>query len=336
MDQRAAESAEAKRAPKPKPKPKPKSRPRPVKAPEPELPPSNVISLRELPKAPRRSARDVAGSVGAGLRAGSDGLVAAHVPRDLLHRAEAIAVRLGPAALAGGAMLAVTRVMPFWPPSFVPAMVACAALAGLLVPWAGAALVVVAAVPMLGNLSSGLAWTLGLLGAVWLVSCIGGGRRALIPALAPVAAAALAWPVYLVVAGRTRGHLARALTAAAGAVTVALWHAGPHAAQPLAESDDVSGVARHLATAGGAPLAAQVAVWVAAAVSWPLVLRLGPRFRGLALALWLGLLMAGQALLPALAGRPVEPLYASVAAPWLLGIVIFLATDLRSQARQEV
>jgi hypothetical protein len=189
---------------------------------------------------------------------------------------------------------------------------------------------------VLGNLSSGLAWTLGVLGAVWLVACAGAGRRALLPALAPLAAATLAWPAYLVVAGRARGHLARALTGAAGAVTAALWHAGPAAAVPLTGSDDVSEVARHLASAGGAPLAAQVAVWSAAALAWPLVLRLGPRFRGTALALWLGLLMAGQALLPALAGRPVEPVYASVAAPWLLGIVIFLATDLRSQARQEV
>ena len=176
LDARAAEAADPKRAPKSAPKPRPTPKLWPVKAPEPELPPSNVISLRELPRPERRSARDVAGSVGAGLRAGSDGLVAAHVPTDLVQRAEAVAVRLGPAVLAGGAMLAVTRVMPFWPPTFIPALVAFAALAGLLAPWTAAALVVAAAVPMLGNLSSGLAWTLGLLGAAWLVTCAGAGR----------------------------------------------------------------------------------------------------------------------------------------------------------------
>jgi eukaryotic-like serine/threonine-protein kinase len=302
----------------------------------PEQPPSNVISLRTLPKPQRRSARDVGARVATAFGAGAHGIAAAHVPSDVLQRAQAVAVRLGPAVLAGGAMLAVTHVMPFWPPSFVPALVAFAALLGLLAPWPAAALVVAAALPVLGNLSSGLAWSVGLLAAVWLVACAGAGRRALLPALAPLAAATLAWPAYLVAAGRTRGHLARALTGAAGALVAALWHAGPTAAVPLTGAADTTAVARHLASAGGAPLLAQMLVWAAAAVAWPLVLRVRPRFRAVALALWLGLLMAGQALLPALAGRPVEPLYASVAAPWLLGIVIFLATDLRGQARQEV
>ena len=107
-----------------------------------------------------------------------------------------------------------------------------------------------AAVPVLGNLSSGLAWTLGLLGAVWLVACAGAGRRALLPALAPVAAATLAWPAYLVVAGRTRGAPGRARSPAPpGPSRPPCGTPGPAAAAPLAGSSDVLEVARQLATA---------------------------------------------------------------------------------------
>ena len=58
--------------------------------------------------------------------------------------------------------------------------------------------------PALGDVSAGLAWCVALAGAVWLLACVRAGRRALLPALAPVLAAVVLWPLYVLAAGSLR------------------------------------------------------------------------------------------------------------------------------------
>ena len=209
-----------------------------------------------------------------------------------------------------------------------PLVVLCS-LAALVSPWVGAALVAALAVPVVGNLSSGLAWALGLGLAAWLLLAVGAGRRALLPVLAPPLTALLAWPAYLALAGRCRSAPARALAGAAGAAAVALWAAGASAAADLHGVADARTAAATALHGAGAPLAGQAAVWAAAAVAWPWIWRAPRRFRPLALAGWLAFACLGQGLVPALLGRASEPAWATISAVWIVGIVAFLTADLR-------
>ncbi len=195
-----------------------------------------------------------------------------------------------------------------------------AALA-LASPWLAAAFTLAICVPALGDVSAGLAWCAALVGGLWLLACLRAGRRALLPAAAPVLAALFLWPLYVLAAGCLRSVAGRALAGAAGPLVIALWAAVPLAAS-LAGSADAATVGRSLLAGVGAPLILQAAVWAIAAAVLPYAL--GAARRGLWMSVWLTGLLIGQAALPALAGAAPEPPGRSVVAIWAVAILLVL------------
>ena len=125
--------------------------------------------------------------------------------------------------------------------------------------------------PALGDVSAGLAWCVALAGGLWLVACVRAGRRALLPAAAPLLAAVFLWPLYVLAAGSLRSVLGRALAGAAGPVAIALWAAVPLAGG-LTGSADAASVGQSLLAGAGAPLLVQSASWALAAAVLPFVL----------------------------------------------------------------
>jgi hypothetical protein len=210
---------------------------------------------------------------------------------------------------------------PFWPPGLVLPLACAGALLALASPWLAAAFALAVCVPALGNVSAGLAWCAALAGGLWLVACVRAGRRALLPAAAPLLAALFLWPLYVVAAASLRSVLGRALAGAAGPFAIALWAGVPRAGD-LAGSADAAGVARTLLTGAGAPLLVQSAAWALAAAVFPYVF--ASARRGALVGVWLAGLLAGQAALPALAGAAPEPAVRSAVAIWAVAILLAL------------
>ena len=306
--------------------------------------PSRVIELRpRAPRAPRRlpapriprpalrvsrpslsAPRTLAG-------AGAAALLRSGIPAPLAERACAVARRVGPGIAATLALEAMFRAFPFWPASLAtPLALACGGLA-LLAPWSAAALVLALCVPGLGNLSSALAWTFALLGAVWLGLSAGSGRRALLPALAPAALAALVFPAFLIAAGRLRSAPGRFLAGASGPLAIALW-AAHGKASGYAGTGDSAAFARDLVHATGAPLLGQSLAFGAVAMAWPLASsgwRIG---RVAALSVWFALALAAQAVVPAALGHASEPALRSAAAVAAVAILTGLSVPARGGA----
>jgi serine/threonine-protein kinase len=247
-------------------------------------------------------------------------LVATGIPAPIAERACAIARRVGPGIAASVVVEAMLRSFPFWPASLTtPLALACGGLA-LVAPWSSAALVLAVCLPALGNLSSALAWAVALLGVLWLGLSAGSGRRALLPALAPAAIAALAFPAYLIAAGRLRSPQGRFIAGAAGPLAIALWaaHAG---ATSFAGTGDAALVLRELVHGTGPPLVAQSIGWGAVAMAWPLAWSGWRVGRAAALCVWFSLALAAQAVIPAALGAAPEATlrtFAAVAAAAIL------------------
>ena len=215
----------------------------------------------------------------------------------------------------------VLRAFPFWPSGLVLPLALTGALLALASPWLAGAFALAVCVPALGDVSAGLAWCCALAGSLWLVACVRAGRRALLPAAAPLLAAVFLWPLYVLAAGSLRSVLGRALAGAAGPVAIALWAAVPLAGG-LTGSADAASVGQTLLTGAGAPLLVQSASWALAAAVLPFVL--ASARRGVWLAVWLAGLLAGQAALPALAGAAPEPAVRSAVAIWAVAILLAL------------
>jgi hypothetical protein len=228
---------------------------------------------------------------------------------------------LAGSACAGIAIAAVLGAFPFWPAGLVLPLACAGAALALASPWLAAAFALAVCVPALGDVSSGLAWCAALGGGAWLLACVRAGRRALLPAAAPLLGAVLLWPLYVLAAGTLRSAPGRALAGAAGPFAIALWAAVPLAAG-FAGSADAAAVARNALHGVGAPLLLQSAAWSLAAVALPHVL--GASRRGLLMSAWLAALLAGQALLPALAGAAHEQAGRSVVAIWAVAILLAL------------
>jgi len=210
---------------------------------------------------------------------------------------------------------------PFWPSGLVLPLALTGALLALASPWLAGAFALAVCVPALGDVSAGLAWCCALAGSLWLVACVRAGRRALLPAAAPLLAGVFLWPLYVLAAGSLRSVLGRALAGAAGPVAIALWAAVPLAGG-LTGSADAASVGQTLLTGAGAPLLVQSASWALAAAVLPFVL--ASARRGVWLAVWLAGLLAGQAALPALAGAAPEPAVRSAVAIWAVAILLAL------------
>jgi len=210
---------------------------------------------------------------------------------------------------------------PFWPSGLVLPLALTGALLALASPWLAGAFALAVCVPAIGDVSAGLAWCVALAGGLWLVACIRAGRRALLPAAAPLLAGVFLWPLYVLAAGSLRSVLGRALAGAAVPVAIALWAAVPLAGG-LTGSADAASVGQTLLTGAGAPLLVQSASWALAAAVLPFVL--ASARRGVWLAVWLAGLLAGQAALPALAGAAPEPAVRSAVAIWAVAILLAL------------
>ncbi len=219
------------------------------------------------------------------------------------------------------AIAAVLGAFPFWPQGLVLPLACAGAALALASPWLAAAFALAVCVPALGDVSAGLAWCAALAGGVWLLACVRAGRRALLPVLAPVLAAVLLWPLYILAAGTLRSAAGRALAGAAGPFAIALWTAVPLAGG-LAGTADAQAVGRSLLHGAGAPLLAQSAAWAVAAVALPYAL--GAARRALFMGIWLAGLLAGQAVVPALAGASPEQPGHSVVAVWAVAILLAL------------
>ncbi|MDX6597878.1 MAG: eukaryotic-like serine/threonine-protein kinase [Gaiellales bacterium] len=219
------------------------------------------------------------------------------------------------------AIAAVLRAFPFWPPGLVLPLACAGAALALASPWLAAAFALAVCVPALGDVSAGLAWCAALTGGLWLLACVRAGRRALLPAIAPVLAAVFLWPLYVLAAGSLRTLAGRALAGAAGPFAIALWSAVP-LADGLAGTASAGLVGRGVLSGIGVPLLLQSAAWAAGAALLPYAL--SATRRGLFMGVWLTGLLAGQAMLPALAGAAPEPPGRSVVAIWAVAILLAL------------
>ena len=262
-----------------------------------------------------------------GLARGIEGIAALGISAPLGERSRCLAAAATNALLAGTAVASTLTAFPFWPPgATIPLAAACALLA-TLAPWCAGLLAVALVTPALGDASAGLASCLAGVLLVWCLLGIRAGRRTLWPIAAPLLQAIWLWPLYPLVAGTLRTTAGRALAGAAGPFALALWRAGPAAAEALGGSAQAGPVAHDLLS-GAASATPQALVWALAAVLWPRAS--GARDRGLAITLWLGGLLAGEALTDrAFAPGP------GVGAIWLVAILAALAVRARTGAAPE-
>jgi hypothetical protein len=276
-------------------------------------------SLPDLPALPRLPALSRP-QISSGIGEWGESIARCGLPElsDGVRRAARLAAGSACCALL---IASVLRAFPFWPPGLVLPLALAGALFALAAPWLACAFALAVCVPALGDVSAGLAWCAALGGILWLAACVRAGRRALLPAAAPLLAALMLWPLYVLAAGMMRSVLGRALAGAAGPVAIALWGAVAQA-DGLGGTADAAVVAQRAFAGAGAPLALQSAAWAIAAAVLPFVLA-SPR-RGVLIAVWLGALLAGQAALPALAGAAPEAAGRSVVAIWAVGILLAL------------
>jgi Protein kinase domain len=289
---------------------------RPARAPRtrPSLP-----GRPRLPSLPRLSARPRP-EVGSSLAHWGDELSRCGLPA--LTDGQRRAARLAAGSGCCGLLIAsVLGAFPFWPSAFVIPLACAGGLLALASPWLAAGFALAVCVPALGDVSAGLAWCAALAGGAWLLACVGAGRRALLPALAPLLAGIFLWPLYVLAAGSLRSVLGRALAGAAGPVAIALWAAAPLSGT-LSGTADAGGVARSVLAGAGTPLLVQSAAWALAAAVLPAVL--ASARRGMPAAIWLAGLLAGQAALPALAGAAPESAVRSAVAIWAVAILLAL------------
>ena len=154
-----------------------------------------------------------------------------------------------------------------------------------------------------------------------LVACVRAGRRALLPALAPVLAAVFRWAALRARGGEPRTLGRQSAGRAAGPPSIALWSAVPLA-------DGLAGTARPASSGGACRAGSECRCCCRAQPGRP-----GRRFCPYALGaaaartvhgVWLAGLLAGQVALPALAGAAPEPPGRSVVAIWAVAILLAL------------
>ncbi|MGA0121966.1 MAG: serine/threonine-protein kinase, partial [Gaiellales bacterium] len=125
-------------------------------------------------------------------------------PSEAKRRAGALAERAlpyWPSGLTATAATLLLGAMPFYPTAWPLAIGLLAAVVALRLPLLAGALVLAAALPLLGNLALGLVPAAALGAALWTGLMARDGRRVLLPVLAPVCALLLAGAVYPLVAG---------------------------------------------------------------------------------------------------------------------------------------
>ena len=237
--------------------------------------------------------------------------------REPVRRASRLAAGSACCAIA---IVAVLGAFPFWPSGLVLPLACAGAALALASPWLAAAFTLAICVPALGDVSAGLAWCAALVGGLWLLACLRAGRRALLPAAAPVLAALFLWPLYLLAAGACAARRPGAGRRRGAARDRALGRRAAGAG--LAGSADAAAVGRSLLGGVGAPLLLQAAAWAIAAAVLPYAL--GAARRGLWMSVWLTGPAGRPGRAPRAGGLAPEPPGRSVVAIWAVAILLVL------------
>ena len=207
-----------------------------------------------------------------------------------------------PVALTGVASLFLLGALPFYPTGWPLAIALLAAVVALRLPLIAGALVLAAALPLLGNLAFGLVPGGALIAVAWMILLARDGKRILLPLLAPLCTLCFAWSLYPLLAGSSPRAYIRGALGAAGAftMTVALGLSGygsPFSPTPqlttlgtqLAGADDAIATAGTVAAAIGFGPLLLAMLWAALAMTAPMVLSATGRALGITAGLWLSL-----------------------------------------------
>jgi hypothetical protein len=245
--------------------------------------------------------------------------------------------RIGAAALTGITAVVLLGALPFYP-GWAPLLLGL--LLGLLSlrrPFAASAATLLLAIPLAGHLALGLVPCAATAVLVWIAVMARAPRRMLLPVLAPLAAFAALWPLYVVACVTApRAHV-RFLTAAAGpfAITLACGIAGiPSPLSGVAPATGLSGriagsesyirVTDDLVTAVGTGVVVQGIAWgVLALCGLPLLRLTGARLRWFGAA-WLAAGYAATVLGPMLVGLSPAPAGLMAAGVGAAGILLAL------------
>jgi hypothetical protein len=253
--------------------------------------------------------------------------------------------RIGAAALTGVATVALLGALPFYPGWAPLALGLLLGLVSLRHPLAASAAALLLAIPLAGNLALGLVPCAAAAVLVWIAVMWRAPRRMLLPVLAPLAAFAALWPLYVVACTTARRAHIRFLTAAAGpfAITLACGLAGiPSPLSGVVPAAGLSGriagsesyirVTDELLTAVGTGVVVQGIAWgILALCGLPLLRLTGSRLRWFGAA-WLAAGYAATVLGPVLVG--LSPAPAGLVAAGVAAAAILLA--LRSVAPEPV
>ena len=253
--------------------------------------------------------------------------------------------RAGAAALTGVSTVALLGALPFYP-VYVPLLLGIGlGVLALRHPLIAAATALLLAIPLAGNLSLGLVPAVAAAALVWIAVTVRSPRRAWLPVLAPIAAFAALWPLYLVAcATAPRAHI-RFVTGAAGPLMITLVCGLGGIPSPLSGVAPAGGLSERIAgsesiirvtddvlTAVGTGVVVQAIAWgVLALFGLPLLRFTGARLRWFG-AGWLAAGYAATVLGPTLVG--LEPAPAGLLAAGVGAAAILLA--LRSVAPEAV
>lgn len=251
--------------------------------------------------------------------------------------------RIWPPALTAVAGSAILASLPFYPRGWALGLGLLAGLIAIRLPLIAAALVLALSLPLFGNHAFALVFPAALVGTLWLLLVARDGRRALLPATAPLLALVLLWPVYPLLAGTSPRIVSRAALGAAGPLIIALAFGLTGRPSPLggtsgmttlaattAGADDVIQTATQIGAAIGPVPVLQAGVWMALALAAPALFTARGQALLVAAGAWLLVGTLGTLLAPLAVGQPLgDPLAILIgagAAGILIGIRAVAAT----------
>ena len=239
-------------------------------------------------------------------------------------RVDRLAARLlphWPVALTGVAGVAMLGALPFYPTGWPIALGLLAALLALRLPFVAGGLLLVTALPLLGNLAFGLVPLAAVTAVAWLMVMARDGRRVLLPALAPLLTLCFAWALYPLLAGSAKRASSRVALGAAGALVMTLLLGLAGIGSPLTDTTALNTIGSRIAGSDGIFATASVvgaaigfaplllsAVWGLLALTAPAVLNASGRPLLIASSLWVGLGTLGTLAAPLLvSGALIAP-----------------------------
>jgi hypothetical protein len=243
--------------------------------------------------------------------------------------------RLWPPALTAIAASAILASLPFYPRGWALGLGLIAGLIAIRLPLLAAALVIALSLPLVGNHALALVFPVALAGTAWLLLLARDGRRALLPATAPLLALCFLWPAYLLLAGTSPRILARAALGAAGPIAIAVVFGLTGRPSPLggetalnglaaasAGADDVIATATQLGAAFGPTPVIQAAIWMALALTAPALFAARGQALAVAAGAWLTIGTVGTLLAPVAVGQAVGNPAAILVGAGATGILI--------------